>query len=144
MGVRFLIDALRRVCDIIIESVDASLTDSFEDEEKLSEGETEVFADAAGVSLGEFESEDVASPVLHREPYSTDFVNAHRSSLGKYYAVRSGYRPGVYLSWSDCRVQVEGFSGAEHKSFKTYHEAEQYVVVAASNMYSRASQSSSR
>lgn len=146
MGVRFLVDALRRVCDIIIESVDANLTDSFDDEEKLSEGETEVFADVAGVSLGESKSEDVVSPDLHREPepVSTDFVNAHMSSLGKYYAVRSGYRPGVYLSWSNYRVQVEGFSRAEHKRFKTYHEAEQYVAVDASKMYSRASHSSSR
>ena len=139
-------DALRRVCNIIIEGVDASLTDSFEDEETLSEGEIEVFADAPEVSLGESESEDVVSSDLHRgpEPFSTDFVNAHRSSVGEYYAVRSGNRPRVYLSWSDCRVQVEGFSGAEHKLFKTYHEAEQYVVVAASKMYSKASQSSSR
>ena len=77
-------DALRRVCDIIIEGVDASLTDSFEDEETLSEGETEVFADAPEVSLGDSEFEDVVSPDLHRgpEPFSTDFVNAHGSSVG--------------------------------------------------------------
>jgi len=113
---------------------------------KLSEGESEVFVDVAGDSPGEFESEGVANPVLNLEPEpcSTDSINAHKSSGGKYYAVRRGYRPGEYLSWSEYKVQVDGFSGAEHKSFKSYQEAEHYVVVAASKIYSRVSQSSTR
>ncbi len=145
MGVRFLVDALRRICEIIIEGVDACLKDSFEEEEMSSEGETEEVADLAE-ACGEFKNEDVAGAVLHRvhEPCSTYPVNAHKSSLGGYYAVRRGYRPGVYLSWPDCRVQVEGFSGAEHKRFRTYQEAQQYVVAAASKIYSKASLSSSR
>ena len=145
MGVRFLVDALRRVCEIIIEGVDACLKDSFEEEEMSSEGETEEVADPPEAS-GEFDTKDVTGAVLHREPEpcSTCPVNAHKSSLRRYYAVRRGYHPGVYSSWSDCRVQVEGFSGAEHKRFKTYQEAQQYVAAAASKIYSRASLSSSR
>jgi hypothetical protein len=50
MGVWFLVDALRRVCDFVIEGVDAWLKESFDHELKLSEGETEVFVDAEGDS----------------------------------------------------------------------------------------------
>ena len=35
----------------------------------------------------------------------------------KYYAVRSGRKTGVFLSWAECEEQVKGFSGAEYKSF---------------------------
>jgi ribonuclease HI len=45
----------------------------------------------------------------------------------KYYAVRQGYRPGIYLSWDDCKVQVEGFAGAKYKGFATREEAEQFM-----------------
>jgi ribonuclease HI len=45
----------------------------------------------------------------------------------KYYAVRQGYQPGIYLSWDDCKVQVEGFAGAKYKGFATREEAEQFM-----------------
>ena len=138
--------AFRWACDFVIEGVDAWLKESFDDELKLSEGETKVFVDAARDSLGEFDSEGVASPILPPEPEtcSTHSINTHMLIARKYYAVRRGYRPRVYLSWSECKIQVDGFNGAEHKSIKSYGEAELYVAVAASKIYSRASQSSMR
>ena len=36
----------------------------------------------------------------------------------KYYGVKKGLVPGVYTSWDECKAQVDGFSGAEYKSFK--------------------------
>ena len=36
----------------------------------------------------------------------------------KYYVVWKGKNPGVYLSWEDCRKQIEGFPDAVYKSFK--------------------------
>ena len=45
----------------------------------------------------------------------------------KYYAVRKGKRPGIYNSWSECKLQVDGFSGAEYKSFKSEEEAREYI-----------------
>lgn len=45
----------------------------------------------------------------------------------KYYAVRKGRVPGIYLSWDDCRKQVDGFSNSEFKSFSTRSEASQYL-----------------
>lgn len=45
----------------------------------------------------------------------------------KFYAVKHGRKPGVYTSWADCKMQVDGFSGATYKSFSTRQEAEVFV-----------------
>ena len=45
----------------------------------------------------------------------------------KFYGVRKGFVPGVYATWDECKSQVDGFSGAEYKSFKTEDEARDYV-----------------
>lgn len=51
----------------------------------------------------------------------------------KYYGVKKGLVPGVYTSWDECKAQVDGFSGAEYKSFKTEAEANDYVNVEKEN-----------
>lgn len=45
----------------------------------------------------------------------------------KYYAVKVGKTPGIYLTWEDCKSQVDGVSGALYKSFPTLAEAEAYI-----------------
>lgn len=45
----------------------------------------------------------------------------------KYYGVKVGKTPGVYLTWEACKSQVEGVSGALYKSFSTLAEAEEYT-----------------
>jgi len=45
----------------------------------------------------------------------------------KYYAVRAGKTPGIYLTWDDCRKQVHGVAGAQYKSFPTAEEAAAYL-----------------
>lgn len=45
----------------------------------------------------------------------------------KYYAVRVGKTPGVYLTWEACKEQVDGYAGALHKSFSSMEEAQEYV-----------------
>lgn len=45
----------------------------------------------------------------------------------KFYAVRNGRVPGVYMSWADCEKQVKGFGGAIYKSFPTEAEALAFV-----------------
>lgn len=45
----------------------------------------------------------------------------------KYYAVRVGLTPGIYLTWPDCERQVKGYPGAQYKSFPTEAEARQFV-----------------
>lgn len=45
----------------------------------------------------------------------------------KYYAVKKGLKPGIYATWDECKEQVNGFSGAEYKSFKSLEEANQFM-----------------
>lgn len=45
----------------------------------------------------------------------------------KYYAVRQGKKIGVFDNWDEVKTYVNGFKGAEYKSFKTYEEAESFV-----------------
>ena len=46
----------------------------------------------------------------------------------KYYAVKKGKVPGIYLSWNDCKAMVDGYPGAVYKSFKTIEEAEKFIT----------------
>ena len=41
----------------------------------------------------------------------------------KYYVVWHGVNPGIYTSWTDCKLQINGFEGAIYKSFDTEEEA---------------------
>ena len=45
----------------------------------------------------------------------------------KYYAVKKGKTPGIYLTWNDCKAQTDGYSGAIYKSFQSAEEAENFV-----------------
>ena len=48
----------------------------------------------------------------------------------KYYAVKNGRGglSGIYLTWEDCKAQVEGVPGVQHKSFSTLEEAEAFLA----------------
>nr|WP_195250913.1 ribonuclease H family protein [Romboutsia sp. 1001713B170207_170306_H8] len=48
-------------------------------------------------------------------------------SKKKFYAVRKGKCIGIYNTWDECKSQVNGFSGAEYKSFLSKDEAEEYI-----------------
>ena len=45
----------------------------------------------------------------------------------KFYAVRVGKKTGIFPTWEECREQVEGFYGAEYKSFSTKEDALNYL-----------------
>lgn len=45
----------------------------------------------------------------------------------KYYAVRIGKTPGIYLTWDACKAMVDGYPGAKYKSFTNLEEAESFV-----------------
>ena len=47
--------------------------------------------------------------------------------MSKYYAVKNGLKPGIYRSWKECQVQINGFSGALYKSFKNEQDALDYI-----------------
>ena len=42
----------------------------------------------------------------------------------KYYVVWRGVRPGIYQSWDECKQQVQGYEGAQYKSFSDKEEAQ--------------------
>lgn len=41
----------------------------------------------------------------------------------KFYVVWKGYSPGIYDSWEECKLQVEGFPGAEYKAYNSQEAA---------------------
>lgn len=45
----------------------------------------------------------------------------------KFYAVKKGIVPGIYLTWDECKENVHGYPGAEYKSFPTRLEAENFI-----------------
>lgn len=45
----------------------------------------------------------------------------------KYYAVRKGRHSGIFFNWDECKSMVDGYKGAEYKSFTTIEEAEKYL-----------------
>jgi ribonuclease HI len=45
----------------------------------------------------------------------------------KFYAVKQGRKTGIFMTWDDCKAQVQGYSGAIYKSFPTITEAQQYL-----------------
>ena len=47
--------------------------------------------------------------------------------MAKIYAVKNGKKPGLYNTWDECKEQVNGFSGAEFKSFSDVEEAKKYL-----------------
>lgn len=49
------------------------------------------------------------------------------SKKKKYYAVKIGRKPGIYLTWRACKAEVDGFSGARYKSFLRIQDADDYM-----------------
>ena len=47
--------------------------------------------------------------------------------MTKYYAVKVGRKPGIYLSWDECKMQVDRYSGAVYKSFSNENEAKMFI-----------------
>ena len=46
----------------------------------------------------------------------------------KYYAVKAGHNPGIYLTVEEFRKQTKGYKGAKGRSFKTKEEAIAYLT----------------
>ncbi len=45
----------------------------------------------------------------------------------KVYAVKKGRTTGIFMTWDDCKAQVDGFAGAEYKSFADPADAMAYL-----------------
>ncbi|KAJ5090350.1 Ribosomal protein L9/RNase H1 N-terminal [Penicillium argentinense] len=46
----------------------------------------------------------------------------------KYYAVKKGFKPGIYHGWNDCLAQITGFKGAIFQSFPTFEDANAFLT----------------
>lgn len=42
----------------------------------------------------------------------------------KFYVVWRGRKEGIFTSWAECQAQIQGFSGAQYKSFPSRSEAQ--------------------
>lgn len=47
----------------------------------------------------------------------------------KYYAVKKGNEVGIFESWEECKKSIDGFKGADYKSFKNKEDAEQFLLL---------------
>lgn len=54
-------------------------------------------------------------------------IVATRGDL-KYYAVAVGRKTGIYLTWEDCKQQVDRYPGAQYKCFKNEIDARVWLV----------------
>lgn len=62
----------------------------------------------------------------------------------KIYAVKKGRQVGIFMTWDDCKAQVDGFPGAEYKGFTNAADAAAYLGIEASAVSAEASSSQSR
>ena len=46
----------------------------------------------------------------------------------KYYAVKNGYKIGIFENWDECHKQINGYSGAVYKSFPSKKAASEYLT----------------
>ena len=44
-----------------------------------------------------------------------------------YYAVSKGRERGIFKTWTECRLQIEGYSGAKYKKFRSLDEAYDFL-----------------
>lgn len=51
----------------------------------------------------------------------------------KVYAVKKGKTTGLFMTWEDCKAQVDGFPGAEYKSFADPQDAMVYLGLSSGN-----------
>ncbi len=46
----------------------------------------------------------------------------------KYYVVKKGLTPGIYLKWADCKKNVDGYPGPVYRGFDSILEAEAFLL----------------
>ena len=68
------------------------------------------------------------SPV-HRKSFLKKFEASEDSKVSKkkFYAVKVGRIPGIYGTWDECKMQVDGYPNSKYKGFERLSEAESFV-----------------
>lgn len=67
----------------------------------------------------------------HSAGKSKSEENSKVAKGNKVYAVKKGRTTGLFMSWDDCKAQVDGFAGAEYKSFADPQDAMAYLGLSA-------------
>ncbi|KAI9651149.1 hypothetical protein NHQ30_001186 [Ciborinia camelliae] len=67
-------------------------------------------------------------PATRKRKFSDEGEGQDKGGTSKYYAVRKGFKTGVFTNWKDCQEQITGFGGAMYKSFSTEADAEAFVA----------------
>lgn len=68
------------------------------------------------------------NPETGHKPVNKEESSREAADMAKkVYAVRKGRTTGLFMSWDDCKAQVDGFAGAEYKSFADPAEAMAYL-----------------
>ncbi|XP_058092757.1 endoribonuclease Dicer homolog 2-like isoform X3 [Magnolia sinica] len=76
-----------------------------------------------------------ADGIIHEEAYVSSnkktsakigaeaLLGSLKMGKEKYHVVLVGRRPGIYDTWEEARVEVEGYSGGKHRAFRNWKEA---------------------
>ena len=66
---------------------------------------------------------------IHRKSFLKKFEASEGSKVAKkkFYAVKVGRVPGIYGTWDECKLQVDGYPNSEYKGFARLSEAESFV-----------------
>lgn len=67
---------------------------------------------------------------MEKRLYRLCGVKKNKMPPVKFYAVKKGHEPGVYMSYDKVLKQVRGYSGAIHKSFDNYEDACGFAEIA--------------
>lgn len=70
--------------------------------------------------------------LAHRVALAAVSCRCGSRGFGMFYAVRRGRKTGVFLTWNECKAQVDRFPAARFKKFATEDEAWTFVRKSAS------------
>ncbi|KAJ5653193.1 Ribosomal protein L9/RNase H1N-terminal [Penicillium lividum] len=68
-----------------------------------------------------------ASPAPKSTPSPAAGIKRKRVPAAKYYAVKAGFKPGIYYGWPECLAQITGFKGAIFQSFLSHEDATAFL-----------------
>ncbi|KAJ5272815.1 Ribosomal protein L9/RNase H1 N-terminal [Penicillium angulare] len=68
-----------------------------------------------------------ASPGPKSTPSPAAGSKRKRVAASKYYAVKVGFKPGIYYGWPECLAQITGYKGAIFQSFLSHEDATAFL-----------------
>lgn len=85
--------------------------------------------------LKKFEEEKSSGRIAWGNADTPDGAAEDKGKMAKkkVYAVKKGRTTGIFMTWEDCKAQVDGFAGAEYKSFADMADAAEYLGLAGSS-----------